>query len=111
VFGAALDWAIIAYIADVAGIASAIWLVYEKVKDRNKNKEGIKGIYVDIDSEHGLHWLIGKDIKDKEIFIKDFTAKVSLFKASDHAGVLFERKVMQIKTGGVWVHKNRNQNE
>jgi len=108
VFGVVLDWAIITYISDIAGIASAIWLVYENVKNRNKNKEGIKGIYVDIDSEHGLHWLIGKDIKDKDIFINDFTERVSKFQASDSAGVMFERKVTQIKTRGVWVHKRRN---
>ena len=99
----ATGWIIISHIADLAGIASALWVLYEKVINRTKNN---KSIYIDIDSGMGAHWLIGKTIKDKDAFLEEFIEKVSVLNEGGRIEIIFERTVAKVKHDNSWVKKN-----
>ena len=105
-FKAAIDWIIIAQIADVLGIASALWLVYDEIiRPLKRGKDDDQGLYVAIDPEHGLQWFLGKDFKDREVFVKDFVAKVTEYQRTDDAGRVFTETIREIQVSEVWVKK------
>jgi hypothetical protein len=105
-FKAAIDWIVIAQIADILGIASALWLVYdEMIRPLKRGKDDEQGLYVVIDPEHGLEWFLGKDFKDREVFVKDFVAKVTEYQRTDDAGHIFTETVREIQANEVWVKK------
>lgn len=105
-FGAAIDWIIIAQIADVLGIASALWLVYDEIiRPLKRSKDDEQGLYVAIDPQRGLQWFLGKDFKDREVFIRDFVAKVTEYQRTDDAGHVLTETVREIQASEMWVKK------
>jgi hypothetical protein len=105
-FKAAIDWIVIAQIADVLGIASALWLVYDEIiRPLKHGKEDDKGLYVVIDPEHGLEWFLGKDFKDRELFMKDFVAKVTQYQRTDDSGRILTETVTEVQADEIWVKK------
>ncbi len=103
---AAFDWIVISRIADTLGIASALWLIYDKIiRPLKHGAKDDQGLYVMIDAEHGLQWFLGKDIKDREVFVKDFVAKVSQYQRTDEAGRVFTQTVREIQVSEMWVKR------
>ena len=108
IFAESLPWIIISRVADFAGIASAIWVLYEKVKNRtNKNKS----IYIDIDSMSGTHWLIGKSVTDRDAFIQEFVKKLTVLKEDGRLEIIFEKTVERVNIDGSWIQKGDDKQE
>jgi hypothetical protein len=115
-FYAAFDWTIVAAIADVVGIASFLWLLYEKVIMPRRREEQVhdaytiptenEGLYISIDPEKGLQWFLGKDYTDREAFITDFQVKFSEYHQTDEANEKFDGIAADIRISGLWKLKN-----
>ncbi len=103
---AAIDWIIISQVADILGIASALWGIYDGIiRPLKRGKEDEQGLYVAIDPEHGLDWFLGKDFKHKDVFVKDFVARVTEYQHTDDAGHVFTKTVREIQAGEIWIKK------
>ncbi|OFW14930.1 MAG: hypothetical protein A3F69_03765 [Acidobacteria bacterium RIFCSPLOWO2_12_FULL_66_10] len=102
---AAIDWIILSRVADVAGIASLLWLLFEKVIRPRKTMENQMGLLVAIDQERGLQWLLGQDLSEREAFISDFVSKVSEFQCTERAQVVFRETTADLETSDIWISK------
>lgn len=100
----ALDWTIISQVADLAGIASALWLVYaEVIRPLKAGKNDDKGLLVVLDLNKDLKWFLGRDFDDRDAFVKDFVTKVSHYQMTDEAGRTFTKTVIETQAADHWV--------
>jgi hypothetical protein len=105
---AAFDWIVISRIADALGIASALWTIYEKtIRPFKRGADDNQGLCIMIDPEHGIQWFLGKEFKDREVFIKDFVARVAEYEKTDEAGHVLNETVKEVRIGTIWVRKDK----
>ena len=100
---AAIDFFIVLYSsASVASLASFLWLVYEKVIARRKNEEGDAGIIVTLDPERGLQLWIGRDYKNKDVFLSAFTECMTEIQESTEGKKTSKRRLTELKSD-IWI--------
>jgi len=99
--GAGFDiYLIIHTIGSIASIASLLWLAYKEYIE-SKHPKG--GLYISVGEEEDkvdLH--VGKDFKDKDIFIKTFTQKISKIMDSKDVKHYYNNTILEIKSSDVW---------
>ncbi|MCL0091810.1 hypothetical protein M1N59_00905 [Dehalococcoidales bacterium] len=103
IMGAGVDILILLYSAGaIASLANLFWTVYEKLIAPKKPQKSDAGIIVSINPEGDLIFWIGKDYKDKEVFVTVFTEKVLRFWSTDEAKQMSNQYMMEVKSG-LWV--------
>ena len=78
--GAAIEYvALLAAVGSVASVASLLWMAYDRfIAPKKTSEEDDAGLYISIQHPDGTRyefWL-GKEYKDRDIFIEEFTQKV-----------------------------------
>ncbi len=94
---------ILGRVADIASIAALLWMAYDKVMARRRSRQRESFLYVAVDPEKGLHWSLGKDFTDKDVFIKDFTAKVTSHVQQDEHGRPSRTFTAEVRGSGMWI--------
>jgi len=102
IYAESIAWIIISRVADIAGIASALWVLYEKVKQRTN---AAKSIYINIDNISGAHWLPGKNVTDRDAFVHEFITKLTVLKESGRLDIIFDQTIDRISIDDSWVAK------
>ncbi len=106
VTAAAVEFLSILQVAgSVASIAGFLWYVYDRKIGSKKDRRNDSGLYITIDPEHGLHWLLGKDFNSKEDFITDFAVKVDRFLVSDRSNGIYEKTKYELSLD-TWIKKS-----
>lgn len=105
---AGIDYIIILNaVGSVASIASLLWTAYEKFIKPAKINDDTGGLYINIDSqkEGRTEFWLGNTDKDKEVFIQNFTTKISSFQKTESAAQLYEVTELEIKHSGSWIKR------
>jgi hypothetical protein len=106
---AAVDWIMILNVAgSIASLAALLWMAYEKfIASRKANDEDTAGIYIVIEKPDGTlaEFWIGREYRDRDIFIKDFTTEISLLRENPEARELIERNVQELRGAGYWIRR------
>jgi hypothetical protein len=106
---AAFDYTVIlSAMGSVASIAALLWMAYDKFIAPKKSRQyDDAGLYIGIrkpDSSVVDFW-IGREHSDKDIFIKDFTAKVTAIHETGGDDDFYSEAEAEIKHTGIWVKR------
>lgn len=91
----------------VASIAALLWMAYDKfiaLKKRRDEDDG--GIYIAIRRPDGsiVDFWIGNTHRDREVFIEEFTTKVSAIQKKDDSE-FWAATVAEVEKSAIWVHQ------
>ncbi|KAB0663500.1 hypothetical protein F6V25_16575 [Oryzomonas japonica] len=105
---AAIDWRCLLYdAAAIATIGQVLWGAYvefvKPIHDKNQNSDA--AIFIQIKNEHGQsdQFMIGKEFKDREIFIQKFNSSVKRLNLESPKSMP-SQEIDEIKHSGYWVH-------
>ena len=104
VIGAGYDAIIILSItANIATIASLLWMAYDKyIAQKSKHC----GLYLSMGKGNNkIDLYIGKEYKEKDIFIKAFIKSVSQTKDSKDGKEDFDETILMLKSSDDWVKR------
>ena len=86
--------------ANIASIASLLWMAYDKYIAQ-KSKQG--GLYLSMGKgDNKIDLYIGKEYKEKDIFIEVFTKSASQIKDSKNSKEDFDETIMMLKSSDDW---------
>lgn len=109
VSAAAIDYVVLLCAAgSVASLASLLWMAYEKFIAPTKSTPSDQaGIYVVLRRPDGslVEFFIGKEYKDRELFIGDFTATVTALRDSGDSQVHYQEVIFEVKRSGLWIKR------
>ena len=105
---AAIDFIIVlGAVGSIASIASLLWIAYEKyIAPKKHDKDDTAGIYIVLNKPDGTHaeFWIGNQYKNKDVFIKDFTAVAEECRKSRTSLELTESKI-EFRKSNIWVRR------
>jgi predicted nucleotidyltransferase len=108
---AAIEYLIVlGAIGSVASIASLLWAAYEKfIGQRKKSKDDDAGLYISIEHPDGTRYnfWIGKEYKDREIFIQEFTKKVEEVREHPDTPMKTKEVISKIIHEDIWSQRKR----
>lgn len=107
VSAAAFDWrGIFRDVAAVASIGSVLWLGYTELiaptKSDTKSDAGIYIVIGDPSDKNSQFW-IGKDYKDKDIFLKNFKKRVKKVTEEEDAQGRIRREIIETEESTHWL--------
>jgi hypothetical protein len=106
---AAFDYAVILNAAgSVASIAALLWMAYDKfIAPKKKSLYDDAGLYIVIRKPDGsvIDFLIGREYADRDIFIEDFTEKITAIHKSDDDLGFYAESEAEIKYSEIWVRR------
>lgn len=101
---AAIDFvAVLSIASGIASIASLVWTAYDFMRKRHK-RTADSFLYVVLDPSKGIEWRLGKDILDREVFIKDFEAKVRAY-VGNGEGQASQTFISEVRASELWIRK------
>jgi len=107
VMGAAIDWrGILQDAATVATIAGLLFTAYTTlIEPGKKDPKSDAGIVVVVQEkgDKPVQFWIGKDYKDREIFIEEFTKEVTRIRKSEEGPSTQEQIIEETKRSGYWI--------
>ena len=91
----------------VASLASLLWLAYEKFIAGKKTERPNAGIVLTIPRDDGppVTFWIGHQHKDRDLFVRDFTARVDAIRESNEGGKSTEQVSVEVKFAGRWIRR------
>jgi len=106
---AAIDYiALLNTVGSVASIAALLWFAYDKFIGKMKSSErDDAGLYISIQKPDGSRydfWL-GREYKDREIFIEEFTERVEEIQAHPDTPMNTERIMTSIVHPDLWTQR------
>jgi hypothetical protein len=109
VVGAAIEYLVIlGAVGSVASIAALLWMAYDKfIGKKKKSEKDDAGLYISIEYPEGTRynfWL-GKDYKDRDIFIEEFTEKVEELQNHPDAASKTEEVIASIIHEDLWTQR------
>jgi hypothetical protein len=108
VYASAIDWrAVIMDAAAIITIANGLWQAYDRfvkpIHERDPSSNA--AIFVEISNYSGEHarFMIGGDVKDKDIFISSFETSANRLNL-DPALEATSQEIQDIRLSGNWIH-------
>jgi hypothetical protein len=108
IYASAIDWrAVIVDAAAIITIANGLWQAYDRfvkpIHDRDPSSNA--AIFVEIKNYSGDHarFMIGGDVKDKDIFISSFEASANRLNLAPKAEAP-NQEIQDIQFSGNWIH-------
>lgn len=109
VSAAAIDYVLLLGAAgSVASLASLLWMAYEKFIAPTKSTPADQaGIHVALHQSDGslVEFFIGKEYKDRELFIGDFTSTVTALRESGDSEAHYQEVSVEVKRSGLWIRR------
>ncbi len=104
---AAFDWrGIFRDVGAAASIAALLWLGYEKLVEPKKiDPKSNAGVYVVLGDgeEESLRFWLGKDYKDKQIFIREFTREAKRLTGTVDGRQKIKATIEETKESNCWI--------
>lgn len=90
-------------VGSVASVASLLWQAYDKWIAPKKDRSSL---YVCIDPQRDLHWMLGDVFKDKDTFVADFTQRVEGYIKTEEGKARFV-ETKRLVEGHLWVSRKK----
>ena len=102
---AAIDWrGIFRDTGAAASIAALLWMAYvEIVEPTKKEQESDAGIYVVLGNEESQQFWIGKDFRDRDIFVQTFSKEWQRITETENERKRIELEIEETRESKSWI--------
>lgn len=109
VSAAAIEYVVLLSVAgSIASLATLLWMVYDKfIAPTKRSSSDEAGIYVVLRRPDGnlVEFFIGKDYKDRDIFIEDFKTTITELRNSSDYLPEYQKVILEIQRTGLWIKR------